>query len=73
MYEEEVLPTGLVLEDKTAAFDENLIMIVTVYADENFDADENLSSVDDAPPAHFISKDDLEEISFIDLKENINA
>ena len=64
-YKEEVLPVGVVPEDETAAVDKNPIANATVDPDENVDAANNLPSVDDVPPDHFIYQDDLDKMKAI--------
>ena len=41
--------------------------------DKNIDASENLPSVDDVPPDHFIYQDDLDKMKAIELKLSIKA
>ena len=72
-YKEEFLPVGTVPEDETAAVDENPIANATVDPDENVDTANNLPSVDDVPPDHFIYQYDLDKMNTIELKESIKA
>ena len=48
-------------------------MNATVDADKNVDVAENLPSVDDSPPAHFIYKYDLDKMELIDLREILKS
>ena len=72
-YDEDFLPEGVVTEDKTAAVDKNTIANTTVDADKNVDMDNNLPSVDEASPDHFISQDYLDNMKVVDLKESLKA
>ena len=72
-YEEEIILEGLVLEYGTAAVNKNPIANATVDVDKNVDVAEHLPSVDDSPPAHFISKYELDKMELIDLREILKS
>ena len=59
----------MVPEDETAMVGKNPIANPTVDADENVYAADNLPSVDNIPPSHFIYQDDLDNMKMIGLKE----